>query len=468
MFSIGSQGKEKYAEYKVIVKTGEYSWAGTNSLVQLTVIGDSGVTKLHELDTWRDDHEKGDTCQFSFEDINVGNIEYVSLYLDKTAGIQDFWYVDHIIVRKIDKNGKTSETFPVFSWITENHEKIVPICSNKTLIPQKETIMREVARTQVTNKDTLSWHHSLKGFFGFAANPKKEELTYHSLDWNLKYHDDQDRNFYGRLDESIKNMKLQHFMSLFKSFDDLKDFSKASGTLESVCYPWMYKDIWKTDVEFGRQILNGANPFVIKKCESLPKKFPVTNLMVKGLMSRRLTLEEEMEKGNVFIVDYDILQGISTGTYKEKKINLPSPICLFYVKLNPDKTEDLVPIAIQLGQTPGNTCPIWTPNDKPLDWLLAKMWFKNADLIIQHVTINTCGIHMFLEPFAIAMHRCLPHSHPVHKLLKEHLQFVIGTNTVARETLICKVIVQYGAQSKSLKHIIHEFISTFYFLILIL
>merc|ERR1719189_262277 len=36
------------------------------------------------------------------------------------------------------------------------------------------------------------------------------------------------------------------------------------------------------------------------------------------------------------------------------------------------------------------------------------------------------------------MHRCLPHSHPVHKLLKEHLQFVIGTNTVARETLICK------------------------------
>ena len=52
---------------------------------------------------------------------------------------------------------------------------------------------------------------------------------------------------------------------------------------------------WVSDVEFGRQILNGVNPVVIRKCSSLPDNFPVTNDMVKGLMSRGKTLSEEMQ-----------------------------------------------------------------------------------------------------------------------------------------------------------------------------
>ncbi len=46
---------------------------------------------------------------------------------------------------------------------------------------------------------------------------------------------------------------------------------------------------WATDVEFGRQMLNGFNPVVIERCTSLPKNFPVTDEMMS------LNLAKEME-----------------------------------------------------------------------------------------------------------------------------------------------------------------------------
>lgn len=52
---------------------------------------------------------------------------------------------------------------------------------------------------------------------------------------------------------------------------------------------------WTTDVEFGRQILNGVNPIIIEKCSKLPSNFPVTDDMVKPFLVRGLTLDDEMK-----------------------------------------------------------------------------------------------------------------------------------------------------------------------------
>lgn len=57
------------------------------------------------------------------------------------------------------------------------------------------------------------------------------------------------------------------------------------------------------------------------------------------------------------------------------------PLALFYVK----SSGDLVPVAIQLSQKPDDTNPIWTPCDSEYDWLLAKMWLRNADYNIHQV-----------------------------------------------------------------------------------
>lgn len=52
---------------------------------------------------------------------------------------------------------------------------------------------------------------------------------------------------------------------------------------------------WTTDVEFGRQMLNGVNPVVIRKCTKLPANFSVTNEMVESFLNRGMTLDKEMK-----------------------------------------------------------------------------------------------------------------------------------------------------------------------------
>lgn len=57
---------------------------------------------------------------------------------------------------------------------------------------------------------------------------------------------------------------------------------------------------WKEDFMFGYQFLNGCNPVIIQKCTKLPDKFPVTHEMVSVSLERELTLEQEIEVGNVY------------------------------------------------------------------------------------------------------------------------------------------------------------------------
>lgn len=91
-----------------------------------------------------------------------------------------------------------------------------------------------------------------------------------------------------------------------------------------------------------------------------------------------------LQAGHVYIVDYKELEGIKrSGEESNSKIfYLAEPLCLFYVT----SSGDLVPIAIQLFQQPSMTNPIWTPGDSHYDWLLAKMWFRNADHQVHQVS----------------------------------------------------------------------------------
>ncbi|NXC78900.1 LX12B protein, partial [Anhinga anhinga] len=87
------------------------------------------------------------------------------------------------------------------------------------------------------------------------------------------------------------------------------------------------------------------------------------------------SLADEMKKGNIFLCDYKRLDGVKANTINGKKQYLMAPLILLH-KTPDDK---LMPIAIQLKQTPSDDNPIFLPTDSEYDWLIAKIFVRSAD-----------------------------------------------------------------------------------------
>ena len=82
---------------------------------------------------------------------------------------------------------------------------------------------------------------------------------------------------------------------IIKSVDSLEYFASLSNNLKQGDLPLYQASRWVADVEFGRQMLNGVNPVVIRRCTTLPSNFKVTDDIVKPFLTRGITLNEEME-----------------------------------------------------------------------------------------------------------------------------------------------------------------------------
>lgn len=107
-------------------------------------------------------------------------------------------------------------------------------------------------------------------------------------------------------------------------------------------------------------------------------------LLVVLSLNWERALPSSQQNGHIYIVDYKELEGIPRSGQDKGEDELcyaAESLGLFYVT----KSGDLVPIAIQFFQEPSETNPIWTPNDAKYDWLLAKMWLRNADHQVHQV-----------------------------------------------------------------------------------
>ena len=421
--------------YKIVIRTGDELYSGTDSTVEIKIIGSKGETNLHKLDkTFRNDFERWSKNSFKFKSEDVGDIECIILKIQADFNIKDIWYINYIQVVKDPPHGN-STYFPIFQWIAKNDfGRELFFTTNKTIIPQKDSEKRTMENRRVRQvlNDAIQWHVPMEGEPKHLSGKIKVEGTYEQLNPNVRFTNEKwkaIKDNYFKAQTSGMWSELQSKFQTFDSFDDYKRFSQ--GLVKEEDMPvWTQNDLWKNDVEFGRQTLNGVNPGLVEKCREIPGNFPVTDNHVRGLLAPGTTLKEEAANGNIYIIDHKILDGVSTGVYAQKKIELAAAICMFYVR----NDDEFVPIAIQHGQN-SDTFPIWTPNDKELDWLMAKLWFRNSDTVVHSVYSHITGAHFVTEPFAIALHRCLPPVHPIHKLLREHLQFVIAINTIVRPRL---------------------------------
>ena len=77
-----------------------------------------------------------------------------------------------------------------------------------------------------------------------------------------------------------------------------------------------------------------------------------------------------LQAGYVYICDLRIMDGLPV----KEGHHCAAPMCLLYV----NGSNQLVPIAIQLNQQPGQANPIFLSTDNWIDWLLAKIYYQSA------------------------------------------------------------------------------------------
>uniref|UniRef100_A0A674MAC2 Arachidonate epidermal lipoxygenase 3 n=1 Tax=Takifugu rubripes TaxID=31033 RepID=A0A674MAC2_TAKRU len=201
------------------------------------------------------------------------------------------------------------------------------------------------------------------------------------------------------------------------------------------------QDHWKEDSFFGYQFLNAVNPTMIRRCSALPGNLPVTDEMV--FSGGQFRLEEEMQKGNIFLCDYKSLDGIKANTINGKQQYLMAPLVLLH-KTPDDK---LMPIAIQLKQIPAGDNPIFFPSDSEYDWLTAKIFVRSAEFSEHQLNAHLLRTHLLAEVFAVSLLRNVPMVHPLYKLLIPHTRYTLQINYLARRRLIAEtgVFTEFSA-----------------------
>jgi hypothetical protein len=182
-----------------------------------------------------------------------------------------------------------------------------------------------------------------------------------------------------------------------------------------------------SDLEFGRQRVNGLNPVLVKRCTHIPDNFPVTEETVAGLLDKKDSLEKARASNRLYILDHH-----AVGGFPVKNGYLAVPITLFYI----NKKGQFLPLAIQLEQVPGPRAPIFTPKDPYWLWTTVKTYVQAADACYHEVASHLLRTHFVMEAFSVAAHRQLHVRHPVHQLLAPHFHATMAINNSARAKML--------------------------------
>ncbi|XP_033947567.1 polyunsaturated fatty acid lipoxygenase ALOX8-like [Pseudochaenichthys georgianus] len=171
---------------------------------------------------------------------------------------------------------------------------------------------------------------------------------------------------------AVAELKLKGIADSKDNWTDIKDVNRVFSNKDTKISKYVEEN-WKEDAFFGYQYLNGVNPILIQRCTALPEHFPVTDEML--FPDGQSSLAVEMELDNIFLLDYNRFDGLKANIVHGKQQYLMAPLVLLQKTLD----DKLMPIAIQLKQTPAEDNPIFLPTDSEYDWLMAKMFVRSAD-----------------------------------------------------------------------------------------
>ncbi|XP_027367454.1 linoleate 9S-lipoxygenase 5-like isoform X2 [Abrus precatorius] len=202
------------------------------------------------------------------------------------------------------------------------------------------------------------------------------------------------------------------------------------------------KTAWRTDEEFGREMLAGEFPPASKLD---PRVYGDQTSSIRATHIENsldgFTIDEALQQMRLFILDHhdalmpyiSRINSTNTKTYATRTL-------LF---LQDDGT--LKPLAIELslphpqGEQHGAVSKVFTAAQEGIAatvWQLAKAYAAVNDSGYHQLVSHWLYTHAVIEPFIIATNRQLSILHPIHKLLKPHFRDTMHINALARHTLI--------------------------------
>ncbi|KAM4522904.1 hydroperoxide isomerase ALOXE3-like isoform 3-T6 [Odontesthes bonariensis] len=414
------------AEYKLKVTTGSMQYAGTMDRIYIILFGTEGQSERTELDNFGIDFQTGTTRTYTIKSsFSLGKVLLVRVEKDPFLFLpEDEWYCAKIVVTTPEGD---DTLFPCYRWIKrgeevelrggkamkgfeEEHALLIEH-RKKELELRKNTYLWAIVDDKLLHKSHFNDESEMQAELRFSAS-KSDEIRY------------------GRLIMAIE-LKFKGMVGSSERWDDIEDMKRIFWFKKTEMSEYV-SEHWKEDDFFGFQFLNGVNPNVIERCSKLPPNFPVTEEMVKLFLRDGSTLKTEMEKGNIFLCDQKIMEGIPAWTKDGNSVHMTAGLCLFY--MNPESK--LMPIAIQLYQQPSEQNPIFLPSDPETDWLLAKLYVRSSDFLEYEAVHHLMNTHYLAEVFAVATLRCLPVIHPLYKLLIPHFRYTLQINAMARQILL--------------------------------
>ncbi|XP_036197406.1 arachidonate 12-lipoxygenase, 12R-type isoform X1 [Myotis myotis] len=460
------------ATYKVKVATGDDFLSGTMDSISLTIVGTEGESHKQRLNHFGRDFATGAVDEYTVQcQQDLGELIIIRLHKERYSFFpKNPWYCNYVQI--CAPNGRIYH-FPAYQWMDGYETLALREATGKTTADDCLPILLEHRREEIRAKqDFYRWRVFVPGLPNYVhipsyrpparRNPNRPEWNGYIpgfpilinfkatrfLDLNLRYSFIKTASFFFRLGPMALRFKLRGFVDCKRSWKRLKDIKKVFPAYKTTISEYVAEH-WAEDSFFGYQYLNGINPSVIRRCTRIPDKFPVTDDMVAPFLGEGTCLQAELEKGNIYLADYRILEGIPTVELNGQKQHQCAPLCLLHL----NSEGNLMPIAIQLSQTPGPNCPIFLPNDSEWDWLLAKTWVRNAEFYYHEAIAHLLGSHLIGEAFCLAVLRQLPMCHPLYKLLVPHTRYTIQINSIGRAILLNEGGLTARATSLGLKGI---------------
>ncbi|XP_078389981.1 polyunsaturated fatty acid 5-lipoxygenase-like [Cetorhinus maximus] len=412
--------------YKVTIETGEALFEGTWSYVYCTLIGERGNSHKTKVNGWFFGAlGQGSVIQQEItSDQDLGTIHFVELTVSPSL-IKDYWFCCSVTMENPEGN---SFQFPCYKWLADCSIRLREGTAKRACDDWLPIFQSDRQDELLERQQLYRWKNEQ------SKIPKCIDVqSVDGLPVNLKFSCVKEFDFNFFVEKSFAELQLKEFVNkLEHSWTTIEDFDNIFWKVTNPIAVFTKKN-WHKDWVFGYQFLNGFNPVLIEKCKKIPENFPVTDAMVRESLGNS-TLEQEIKNGNLYMVNYEILDGIPANIIKDIQQYIAAPICLLHL----NKMDHIVPIAIQLKQTPGEDNPIFLPSDSHFAWLLAKVWVRSSDFQHSELVSHLLKTHLIAESFSMATVRQLPSVHPIYKLLAPHMKYTIHINTVARSSLIGK------------------------------